>query len=554
MAVVQQGIDYAKAVVSGDVISCRFVFQACQRFLVDLQNAHERGLTFDTKAAQHILNWYRLVPYIQGEQAGQPIELMDWHVFILINLFGWKRADGYRRFRTAYIEVGRKNAKSTLSSGIGLYMAFADMEQGAEVYSAATTREQAKIVFETSQQMVRRSPALRKIFKVSRDHIRQMAMGTKFEPLSSDAKTLDGLNIHCGIVDEIHAHRTREVWDVLETATGSRKQPLMLGITTAGFNKEGIAYELRDYVSKILSPDGVDDDSVFGVIYTLDEDDDPWDESVWKKANPGLGVCKEWDDLQRLAKKAQEQVQARVNFLTKHMNIWVSSSLSWMDMKRWSQCPERLPESAIRRFPCWLGVDLANKIDIAAAIAIFKDETGPIHLDCRFWLPEVALEKAPKSIRHLYQAWAEAGFITVCPGEVIDHYQISNDIECWLNGTDLKEVAFDPWSAAQWANDMQNRGFELVEVGQSVKNLSEAMKEAERLVYAKLLHHGNNPVMDWMMSNVVAKIDHNENLFPRKEQRENKIDGPTALFTGLNRVIVGGGTKKKSIYSEGVGC
>lgn len=219
-----------------------------------------------------------------------------------------------RRYRTAYNEVARKNAKSTVSSGIGLYMAGADGEGGAEVYSAATTRDQARIVFNDAVNMIKQSKAaLGRLMEFNKMAIFQERTASKFEPLSSDANNLDGLNIHCAIVDELHAHRTRAVWDVLETATGARSQPLLFAITTAGFNKEGICYDTRDYATKVLNGI-VEDDSFFAIIYTLDDEDDPFDESVWQKANPGLGVCKRWDDMRRLAKKPESRFLHEITF------------------------------------------------------------------------------------------------------------------------------------------------------------------------------------------------------------------------------------------------
>lgn len=261
MAKVAEGIRYAERVVAGEIIACEYVRLACQRFLDDLAQGEERGIFFSEPRAQHILNFYKFVPHVKGALAGQPIELMDWHVFILINIFGFViplvneetgetvlRNDGsgrpvmVRRFRTADVEVARKNAKSTLCSGVGLYMAGADGEGGAEVYSAATTRDQARIVFEDAKNMVKKAKAtLGRLFEFNKLAIYQEQTASKFEPLSSDANNLDGLNIHCAIVDELHAHKTRDVWDVLETATGARLQSLLFGITTAGFNKEGIA-------------------------------------------------------------------------------------------------------------------------------------------------------------------------------------------------------------------------------------------------------------------------------------------------------------------------
>ncbi|NCG54068.1 terminase TerL endonuclease subunit [Serratia fonticola] len=557
-------------VVEGEIVACELVRLSCQRFLNDLKVGPERGITFSEARAQHILNFYKFVPHVKGALAGQPIELMDWHIFILINIFGFiiplvdentgevvLRNDGsgrpvmVRRFRTAYNEVARKNAKSTLSSGVGLYMTGADGEGGAEVYSAATTREQARIVFEDAKSMIKQArPTLGRLFEFNKLAIFQEQSSSRFGPLSSDANNLDGLNIHCAIVDELHAHKTRDVWDVLETATGARLQSLLFGITTAGFNKEGICYELRDYAIKVLQGAATgqfDDDTFFGIIFTLDKEDDPFDEKVWQKANPGLGICKRWDDLRRLAKKAKEQVSARHNFFTKHMNLWVTAEAAWMDMLKWGECDFIAPQHELKTYPLWVGVDLSNKIDICAAVKIWQANNGHAHADFKFWLPEGRLERCSRQMAELYRKWAELGKLTLTDGDVIDHAQIKEELQQWVAGESLREIGFDPWSATQFSLALAEEGLPLVEVPQTVRNFSEAMKEIEALVYGGRLHHSNHPVMNWMMSNVTVKPDKNDNIFPNKSTPEAKIDGPAALFTAMSRVLVNGGSDVESL-------
>ncbi|ACQ68071.1 terminase [Candidatus Williamhamiltonella defendens] len=569
MATVAEGIRYAERVVSGEILACQYVRLACLRFLDDLKNGEARGIYFSRPRAQHVLNFYKVIPHVKGNLVGQPIELMDWHIFILINIFGFViplidektgervlKSDGsgkpvmVRRFRTAYNEVARKNAKSTLSSGIALYMTGADGEGGAEVYSAATTRDQARIVFDDAKIMIKKAPlTLGRFFEFNKLAIYQEHSASRFQPLSSDAHSLDGLNIHCGIVDELHAHKTRDVWDVLETATGARLQSLLFGITTAGFNKAGICYELRDYAIKVLRgfdsnvAGAIKDDTFFSIIYTLDENDDPFDENVWLKANPGLGTCKYWDDLRRLAKKAQEQVTARVNFFTKHMNRWVTAESAWMDMIKWEKCKYIAPQHELNTYPLWVGVDLSNKIDICAAVKVWRTNEGHIHVDGKFWLPEGRLARCSRQMAEMYRKWAALDRLTLTEGDVIDHAQIKEALQAWVSGESLKEIAFDPWSATQFSLSLAEEGLPLVEVPQTVKNLSEAMKEVEALVYSGRLHHTQNPLMNWMMSNITVKIDKNDNIFPNKSTPEAKIDGPVALFTAMSRVLVNGGNK-----------
>lgn len=564
MATVSDGIQYAERVLSGEIVAGELVRLSCQRFLNDLEHGPERGVYFNEDRAQHILDFYNFVPHVKGALAGKPIDLMAWDIFILINLFGFVIPlidemtgeqmfddDGdaimVRRFRTAYNEVARKNAKSTLSSGIGLYMTGADGEGGAEVYSAATTRDQARIVFDDAKNMIKKAPrSLGRLFGHVKLNIHQERTASKFEPLSSDANNLDGLNIHCGIVDELHAHRTRDVWDVLETATGARLQSLLFAITTAGSNKEGICFEQRDYAIKVLRG-VVDDDTYFAVIYTLDEDDDPFDEKNWPKANPGLGICKRWDDMRRLAKKAKEQIAARPNFFTKHLNIWVTAESAWMDMDRWAKCEGVASDEELSHWPLWVGIDLANKIDICAAVKTWLAPNGHTHTKSKFWLPEGRLETAPKHISELYRKWADAGYLDLTDGDVIDHGYIKAEVEAWVKGESLKEIAFDPWSATQFSLALAEEGLPLVEVAQTVKNLSESMKSVQADVYGSKIHHDGNPVMTWMMSNVTVKPDKNDNVFPNKSTPENKIDGPVALFTAKSRLLVNGGDDKQDL-------
>lgn len=527
------GCQYADDVIAGKVVACKWVKLAAQRFVNDLQSPK---FTFDRDAAERALNFFPdFVRHVKGSLAGKPYILSAWESFIIINIFGFKLDDGNRRFRTVYIEVARKNSKSTFCSGIGLYMTAFDNEGGAEVYSAATTKDQARIVFGDARTMITKSAPLKRVFGYHRLNIHHLKSASKFEPLSSDADTLDGLNVSCGIIDEIHAHKTREVWDVIETATGAREQPLLLAITTAGANKLGIGYEQRQYVTKIL--DGVaDDDTYFGIIFTLDEGDDPFDEKNWIKANPNLGRSKKLNDMQRLAAKAREMPAALNNFLTKHLNIWVNAAVAWLDMLKWDKLPGRESNSYLQKLPCYVGLDLASKLDIAALIAAFPDK-DKIHFLCKFYLPENQIFNKSRSIGNMYETWAKQGYLTLTDGDVIDHDYIADDLRAMLTEFDVKAVGFDPWGSTQLAIKLEQEGAPMAEIPQTVKNLSESMKEVEAKVVSGLLCKDKNPVMDWMASNIVVKLDKNENYFPNKEHLDNKIDGMVALFMAVNRIL-----------------
>ena len=342
---------YARAVVAGKTPACKWVKLACARHLADLERAKRRDpafpFRFDRKRAGRICRFVELLPHIKGEWAkrGETLRLEPWQTFILACAFGWLRsADGLRRFRTVYLEIPRKNAKSTLSSALSLYMLALDGEAGADCYSAATKREQAKIVFGDARLMAMRAAEFRLRYgvEVFANSIVMPATGSRLSPLDAEAKTQDGLNVHFVCNDELHAHRTRALYDVLETATGARAQPLIWNITTAGSDRSGICYELRDYLTKIL--DGVFvDETVFGMIYTLDDGDDWLDPAAWAKANPNLGVSVMPDDMQRLADKARQQPSARNPFLTKRLNVWVNADQAWMDMRAWAACADPAP-------------------------------------------------------------------------------------------------------------------------------------------------------------------------------------------------------------------
>lgn len=552
-----KAVEYAESVIAGDVIACELVKLACKRFISDLHRQKTKKFPFYycAEKAERACSFIEKLPHIKGEWAKrkQRLVLEGWQCFLVCNLFGWlcsetvKSKDGLvlmhkdtRRFRTTYWEVARKNAKSTLLSAIGLYMLAADGEEGAEIYSAATTHKQAKIVWSDSRAMVLKSPGMRARFgiDVNAKNISIIDHASKFEPLHSQGETLDGLNVHCAINDELHAHKKRDLYDVLETATGSRTQPLIMNITTAGYNKAGICYELRTYAIKVLQ--GVfSDDTFFGVIYTLDKDDDPMDRGTWPKSNPNYGVSVYPFDMERLAKKAAESPSSMNNFLTKRLNVWCNAESAWMDMRWWDKCADRtLKESDFFDDDLWVGVDLASKVDINAVVRLYKRVIdGQTHVYCfpTFYLPQAAIDEGSNS---QYDGWKRRGLLVATDGTIIDLDRIEADIRNLRDGRNLREVCFDPGhNSTQWATHLQDEGFDMVEVRPTVLNFSEPMKWWEALVKDGRFHHDGNEIMTWMISNVVVKQDFKDNIYPRKERVENKIDGPVAGCIGLNRLL-----------------
>ena len=535
--------EYARGVVAGVVPACKFVFQACKRQLDDLQKP-PAGYRFSAEYADRVCRFVELTPHIKGEKAskGELIRLEPWQIFILSTVFGWVDAQGNRRFRRVYIEVPRGNGKSALSSPIGLYMLAFDGEAGAEVYSAATSKDQARIVFKTAQAMARKMPALKTKFgvEVTAHAIVQMKSSSTFQALSSDSHTLDGLNVHLAVVDELHAHKTPDVYEVLETGLGKRPQSLIWAITTAGFNKHGICYQTRDFTAKVLAGEITGEAAVssFGIIYTIDEGDDPYSELALRKANPNWGVSVDPNMVMQTAAKARQIAQNRVNYLTKHLDVWVDANSALFDTEWWRKCEDRaLDEADFAADECVMGLDLASKIDIAARVNTYRRLiAGKAHYYVfpRFYLPRVAIEED----RHpMYRGWEMQGDIYATPGETTDFGIIEDEIKADGPGLNLQAVATDPWQAQQMIQSLKKDGMPAEEYRQTVANMSEATKTLDALMREGRIHHPGNAVLNWMIGNVVGHYDAKENVYPRKEMPQNKIDGAIAVIMALGWFI-----------------
>lgn len=541
---------YIEDVLNNRITVCRWVRLAVERHVRDLETGAERGLRFDPIAGQHVIDFFQFLKHSKGEWAGQTVRLEDWQQFVLWVLFGWMRADGTRRFRTDYLEVARKNGKSTLAAGVGLYLMIGDGEPGAEVYAAATKKDQAKITHSEATRMIQSSPFLRSRVKVFRDNLHIVGTASKFEPLGADADTLDGLNIHGAIVDELHAHKTRDVWDKLETATGARRQPLMFAITTAGFDRESICYKQHEYAEKVL--EGIiEDDSFFGIIFTLDEGDDWEKEENWIKANPNLGVSKKLDNLREKANKAKEMPSALNAFLRLELDIWTQSETKWVNRDHWDACGKAVDANGLRGRTCYGGLDLSSTTDISALLLVFppQGKDDEYQVLCRFWVPEEAMVIRSKRDRVPYEAWVRQGYITATPGNVIDYDFIFSQVDEDAQAYDLHEIAFDRWGSTQIIQDIEERGLTCVQFGQGYQSMNPPMKELEKLILGHGLAHGNNPVLNWMADNLVADVDPAGNIKPDKEKSRERIDGMVALIMALARAVVHAGPKK-SVYED----
>lgn len=507
---------------------------------------------FDEAKANHVCKFVETLPHIKGKWGNKKerIRLEDFQCFGVCNMFGWKiRASGLRRYRLVYWCMPRKNAKSTLAAALAIYALCADGEYGAEVYSGATTEKQAWEVFGPAHKMVKRTPKLRDQFgiRAAAKALYIERNGSKCEPLIGSPG--DGASPSFYIVDEYHEHDTDALYDAMQTGTGAREQPMGIIITTAGSNIEGPCYSMQREAEKVLEG-SLERPELFALIYGIDEGDDWTSETSIRKANPNYGVSVFAEYLQTQIRNAVSDARKQNICKTKHLNLWVNAATSWLNMEAWKKCADpSLTPKEFQGLPCYIGIDLSSKVDIAARAKIFKKQIDAVEhyylfVDC--YLPE---ERAEKSEFQHYQAWAAKGFLKTTPGSVIDYGVIEEDTVNDCKAFRASEVGFDPWNAEKFAQDLAKKvRVTPVEVPQQTRHLSEPMKQFDALVLAGRIHHDGNPVLNWAMSNVVSRADKKDNLFPTKERAENKIDPAIATLNAMARALVGKVTT--SIYSQ----
>ncbi len=470
---------YIHGVLDGTVMAGQLVRQAVERHQRDLETGKERGLHFDRQAAQHVIDFFGFLKHSKGEWAQKPFILEPWQQFLIWAMFGWKRADGLRRFRTAYIEVSRKNGKSTLMAGVGLYLLVADGESGAEVYSAATVRDQAKLSWGEAARMVKTSPALSKMIHHWRASSTLVVDQTasKFTPLGADADTMDGLNVSGALIDELHRHRTRAVVDVLDTATGARRQPLTVEITTAGSDQESVCFEHHEYSRRILE-ETIEDDSWFAFIASLDEGDDWADPEVWGKANPNLGVSVKLDDLQRKCDKAQRLPAAQNAFRRLHLDEWTQQSDRWIDLSLWDENAGVVDEEVLVGQECYGGLDLSSVSDITAWVMAFPhgDDSETVDVLARFWIPEAKLHDDTNKYLDQYLVWADQGLLQTTPGDAVDYAFIKKVILDDAQRYKIQNMNVDRlFQGYQLSQELADEGLEVFGMGQGFLSMAAPM-------------------------------------------------------------------------------
>lgn len=552
-----RAVAYADAVTAGEIPSCKKVMLACRRFLADLdrQCSEDFPFVFDPEAAEHMAGFIEAMPHIKGRWAAQRelVQLDDWQCFLVANIAGWLHAEtGFRRFKTAYVEVPRKQGKSTLLSAIGLYFLTVDGEPGAEIYSAASSSDQARIVFDSARNMILRAeidgrPATEVLgLTVEQHRIKTPDEAAVFRPVAAQTKSQDGKNPHCAIVDELHEHRNRDVWDSMDSALGAREQPLLIAITTAGSNTAGVCYEQRNYVSRILAGTQVDEE-YFGLIYEADEGDDPGDPLTWAKANPGLGGAKSLDYMRRQWTKAAASPANMGEFLRKHLDIWTSVGAAALDVIKWRAAQD--VSLSIRDFagePCWIGVDLATRQDFSVVVAVFQRD-GKFHAFARHFLNQAVID-APGN-EQLW-AWANEGLILTSPhsrGELdlnmVEAYVLSLAgiaSEEWgfeAHDFEIQAVVYDLQFAAQMVANWEARGLPCEELQTRAKNMNEPFHRLIAAVDDGRLVTDGDPVLEWMAANVLQKkVPGGDYIYPTRAYPEDKIDGVIALLNALHAI------------------
>ena len=530
---------YAYDVVNDHKPACKEERQACQRFIDDLQSLE--GFVYDVDKAEKACDFIQKLPHTKGRWAAkkQKLILEPWQKFIICNLFGWVGEDGLRRFRKSYIKCPRKNGKSALVAGIGHYMFAKDGEYGAEVYCGATTEKQAWEVFGPARLMAMKTPDYIERFgvEVNAKNMNILENGSKFEPLIG--KPGDGSSPSCAIADEYHEHDTDDFVSTMETGMGAREQPLLLAITTAGFNISGPCFDMETECKKLLN--GVfQDERLFAIIYGTDEGDDWTSPEILRKANPNFDVSVSGEFLEAQQREAIRNSLKQSAFRRKHLNQWMGAHTTWANMDLLKKCVDTsLNIEDFKGMECIIPVDLASKIDIAATLKVFTEVIeGRRHYTafCRFYIPE---ETALETTNNHYQKWISDGWLTATDGNEIDFNEIQADLKADMDEYGAKEITYDPWRATQLAQGLQSDGAAVVEFRQNAADMTPPMYELEAAIKSGRFHYDGNPVLTWMFSNVVAKVNAKEQILPRKQKPENKIDGVVALIMAIGRAVSG---------------
>jgi phage terminase large subunit-like protein len=545
----QDALKYAKDVASGAIPAGSYVVKACKRHLSDIEKADSAGFKyyFDESEANRVCSFIELLPHTKGRWAAkaEKIALQPWQKFIFCVLFGWlKKSNGKRRFRACYLEIPRKNGKSIIAAGVGLYMMLMDGEFGAEVYSGATTEKQAWEVFKPAKLMLERTEELREALgaEVCAKALIRPGDGSKFEPVIGDPG--DGSSPSCAIVDEFHEHDTPRLYDTMETGMGAREQPLMFVITTAGYNLAGPCFEKHTELKQVLD-EITENDELFGVIYGIDVGDDWADPKVLRKANPNFGVSVDGEFLESQQRQAMTNPVHQNKFKTKHLNVWCSVLNGWMNMAQWHASADLMLDiDELAGSDCWFALDLASKSDLCALQMLFRREShGQFHyyLFGRYWLPEAAIDEPGKN-HASYLKWVNKGLLCRTDGATVDFDLIKEEVIALAKKYNPAELVYDPFNATQTAAALMGEGIDVVEFTQNPGNFAVPMDELQTAVKDGRFHHDGNELTTWCFSNVCAKPAKKGLVAPVKQkgQEHQKIDGAVSAIMAMSRAAIGG--------------
>ncbi len=558
-------IEYAKAAIADkkNKRHGRWIRLAAQRFIDDIKRSEKKdcAFKFDKWHGNNACDFIEKLPHVEGKWESPTIVLVPAQCFFIVQLFGFRdKKTGYRRFTSALYATARKSAKSTLSASILLYCKCCEEEPGAQLLSAATTFPQAAIIFNIAKKMVEKTPDLREAFglEVWSKAITRFETGSSFKPIHAKASTQDGLNPSHTALDEIHAHKTADLLNVLTSAAGARSNPLWLYTTTEGYTSPGPWGELRDFVKKLLlGVFGNDADHFLALFWAVDDEDksagikadDDFDESVWAKANPLIE-----SNPNLLAAIRKEAIEAKqmpsklAEFKIKRLNRQASTAGGWIDLIKWRACSSEIDLEFLKDYPCYGGLDLASTMDLAA-FRLLWDVEGMYYTHGWRWCPEDAIKYRTERGTVPYAAWVNTGLIKPTEGNVIDYEVVEDDIKGLKLRFNIQKIAFDPWNAAGSANNLTKSGIEMVEFIQGTKSFHPAMKKLEELYVSGKIKHWGDPVLNWCASNIVARRDVNLNMAPDRKKSVDKIDDMVALLMAVGITIVNQ-DPEKSIYEE----
>lgn len=512
---------------------------------------------YDKKAAERAVEFFPdCIQHVKGALAGKPFQLETWQQSMLREIFGWKRADGTRRYRKVYCEIPRKNGKSTFAAGIAIYLLLCDKEYGAEIYSAASTRDQAALVYGMAASMLRGSPELIKHVSI-RDSVKRILhrkSDSFYRAISAAAEGAHGFNAHGIIFDEVHTQANRDLWDVLDTSTGARRQPLTVAITTAGHDRSSICWELHQYAKGVR--DGqISDDSFYPVLYSADPDEDWRDERVWEKANPCIDVAVTRDYLREQCKRAEENPAFENTFRRLHLNQWTEQEKRVIPMHAWDKCKRQFSEADMYGRPCYGGLDLSSTRDATAFVLVFPEADGGFKVLPWFWIPEENIDRQAGADKRQLLNYASQGHVEMTSGNEIDVFYLASRVYEICQQYEVQYIGYDPWNSTGVIQAMVSNGLpenSLVKMPQSFATYNEPFKRMLAAVENQKMEHNGNNVLRWMAGNVAAKEDPSGNIRPDKGKSADKIDGICAMLMGL-ALSISYGQNERAYSTEGSG-